>query len=346
MEKGEWQNLYPPARGLRIQSERDVRLRACGFSQSERSALTFIRFDVCVFFSLFSFLTLPAMGQAPPAQPPQTAEPSQNAQPPQTAQAPAVPTAAPGPQKSVPDYPDPRTLTLGISYWATGPGTEPSLYTGRQALDFETLTNLGKPRRTPGVEASLPITRTGELRLEVFQTKGDGNQKAPGATDVFATANYSPGDYLATQYQVKGAKLYLDDLLFPHKFPVSKFRVKSLWEVAWVSIKGTTDAPYLDATGVSASASGSRQIIFPEFGLAAEYAIAPHVLLRAAGAGFGLYHKADLWDAEATIAFRRGAWEIRGGGKAFHFKTSPNNTEFMTATFTGAFVGLRWHWSL
>lgn len=266
--------------------------------------------------------------------------------PPQTTQAPAPPAPAPGPQRPVPDYPDPRTLTLGIAYWATGPGTEPALYTGRQAFDYETLTNLGKPHRSPGVEASLPITRTGELHLEYFRIAGDGNQIAPAATDVFGSANYSKGDYLATQYKVQSAKLYLDDLLFPHKFPVAKFRVKSLWEVQWVSGKATTDAPYLDAKGVSASASGSRQIIFPEFGLAAEYAIAPHILLRASGAGFGLYHKADLWDAEATIAFRRGMWELRGGGKAFHFKTSPNNSDYLTATFTGAFVGLRWHWSL
>jgi hypothetical protein len=284
---------------------------------------------------MFALLTLPVLGQEPQAQTP-------GAQPPPTPQ----PATVPSPQRPVPDYPDPRTLTFGISYWITGPGTEPGLYTGRQALDYETLTNLGKPHRTPGIEASIPITRTGEIHLEYFRTKGDGNQNAPGATDIFATASYNKGDYLATQYQLQSAKLYLDDLLFPHKFPVAKFRLKSLWEIEYVQIKTTTDAPYLDSTGVSAATSGSRMIVLPAFGLAAEYAISPHVLLRAAGSGFGLYHKSDLWDAEATIAFRRGMWEIRGGGKAFHFKTSPNNTEYLSATFAGAFVGLRWHWSL
>jgi hypothetical protein len=315
--------------------------------------LTLIRFDVCALLSIFAFLTVPALAQAPQAQPPQAlpqAPPA--AQAPQAAPQAAPQTApqatqpAPGPATAVPDYPDPRTLTLGAFYWITGPGTEPSLYGGSQALDYETLTNLGRPRRSPGVEASLPITRTGELRFEYFRIKGDGNQNASAATDVFGTANYNPGDYLATQYQLQSAKLYLDDLLFPHKFPVSKFRVKSLWEVEWVQIKATTDAPYIEATGVSASTSGSREIIYPVFGLAAEYAIARHVLLRASATGFGFPHKADLWDGEATIAFRLGAWEIRGGGKAMHFKTSPNNTDYLTATFAGAFVGLRWHWSL
>jgi hypothetical protein len=196
------------------------------------------------------------------------------------------------------------------------------------------------------VEAIFPITRTGELHFEYFRTKGDGNQTSPASTDVFGTAPYVQGDYLATQYQLQSAKLYLDDLLFPHKFPVSKFRVKSLWEVEYVQIKATTDAPYIDATGVSASTSGSRQIILPVFGLAAEYAISPHVLLRATLSGFGFPHKADLADAEATIAYRHGMWEIRAGGKALHFKTSPNSQDYLSGTLAGAFVGLRWHWSL
>jgi hypothetical protein len=312
-----------------------------GFSQSERSALTFIRFDVCVLSSVVAVLTLAATGQAQNTPPPATPA----AQVPQSA-----PVQVQGPKTAVPDYPDPRTLTLGAFYWFTGPGVEPSYYGGSQALDFETLKNWGKPHRSPGVEAIFPISRTGELHFEYFRAKGDGNQTASSVIDIFG-ATYNPGDYLATQYQLQTAKLYLDDLLFPHKFPVSKFRVKSLWEVEWVQIKGTIDAPFLDAaslasSGTTASASVSHQIIYPVFGLAAEYALSPHVLLRASASGFGLYHKADIGEAEATIAYRRGMWEIRGGGKAFHFKTSPNSTEYASGTLTGAFVGLRWHWSL
>jgi hypothetical protein len=116
-----------------------------------------------------------------------------------------------------------------------------------------------------------------------------------------------------------------------------------LWEVQFVKIKSTIDAPLVTSGQTS---NGSRQILLPTFGLAAEYAIAPHVLFRVAGSGFGLYHKSDIWDGEATLSWRRGAWEVVGGGKAFHFKSSPNNTEYMSATITGAFAELRWHWSL
>lgn len=295
--------------------------------------MRFLRFDVLLFSSLIAYFTSTAVGQV--ASPPAASSPAPATQTPQ-------PPSVQNPKPAAPDYPDPRTLTLGIFYWITGPGTNPSLTTGRAATDNETLSDLGKAHRSPGIELSIPISRTGELRFEGSITKGDGNQTASADTALFSTQFYK-GDLLATQYQVERAKLYLDDLLYPHKFPVAKFRVKSLWEVQFVRIKSTIDAPLVLSGETS---TGSRQLVFPTFGLAAEYAIAPHVLFRASGSGFGLYHKADLWDGEATLAYRRGAWEIVGGGKAFHFKTSPNSTQYMSATITGAFVGLRWHWSL
>jgi hypothetical protein len=295
--------------------------------------LTFLRFDICVFSSILAFLASPAVGQTQQSQPPTQPAPVQG-------------------QTAVPDYPDPRTLTIGAFYWMGGPGQEPSYYGGNQAPDYETLTDWGKTHRNiPGLEAIVPITRTGEIHFEYFRGKGDGNQTTSVANlDVFG-ANYVQGDYLATQYQFQGAKLYLDDLLFPHKFPVAKFRLKSLWEVEWVQIKGTIDAPLLDATlaaeGEGAdSANAVRNIVLPTFGLAAEYALSRHVLLRASIAAMGIPHHSDLVDGEATISYRLGAWEIRGGGRALHFKSSPNTDEYVTATLAGAFVGVRWHWSL
>src|SRR5580658_5934240 len=252
--------MYPSGKCLRIQSERDA----------ERSPLKFLRFDICVFSSIFLFLALPAVGQTQQSPPPASAQP-----------APAQS------QTAVPDYPDPRTLTIGAFYWAGGPGQEPSYYGGSQAPDYETLTNWGKPHRNiPGLEGIVPITRTGEIHFEYFRGKGDGNQTTSVANlDVFG-AGYVQGNYLATQYQFQSAKLYLDDLLFPHKFPVAKFRLKSLWEVEWVQIKGTIDAPLLDATlaaeGLASdSANAVRNVVLPTFGLAAEYALSRHVLLRA-----------------------------------------------------------------
>lgn len=224
-------------------------------------------------------------------------------------------------------------------------GPTPDLNTGKQAIYLGTLHNLGKPKGTPGLEVSIPITRTGSLHFEIFETKGDGNQNASMPLYLFGQG-FNTGDNLASQYQLFATKLYLDDLLFPHKFPVAKFRLKSLWEFQYVHMKTTIDVPTLEGTSAPELATGTKQIFLPTFGLAAEYALSPHTLFRADASGFGIPHKADIWDASATLSYRHGSWEIYGGGKVFHFKSSPNSTEYLTDTLTGAFAGIRWHWSL
>ncbi len=286
-----------------------------------------IRFDIRVFPLAVALTALPVMAQVTPE-----------------TSAPNAAQAAPAQKTRVPDYPEPRTFTIGLFYWLSA-GTQPSLYSGHKATDDETLQNLGKSKKTPGIELSIPITRTGEIKFEYSRTQGDGNQTAPAALNIVDTS-IARGDYLATQYKMQRAKVSFEDLLFPHKFPVAKFRLKSLWGAQLVHIRNTVDAPLVDATGVKETASGSKEVMLPTLGMAAEYALTPHILLRADGSGFGLYHKADIWDANAIISFRKGPVEVLGGARALHFKTSPNTVEFETATFTGAFAGLRWHWGI
>ncbi|MDP9170081.1 MAG: hypothetical protein M3N54_05660 [Acidobacteriota bacterium] len=285
---------------------------------------------------------LSASAQDPPAAP-QT-PPAATAPSPAPAPPPVNPAA---PAKTGPDYPDPRTFTIGLNYWITVPGSGADLKEGKAGTAFGTLTGLGADHRTPGVEVSMPITRTGVLHLEGFLSKGDGTQKAPEDTNPFG-ATFNKGDFLSTQYQITAAKLYLDDLLYPFRFPVARFRLKSLWEVQYIAIKSTLDAPLkatTDSSGntITTSAVASRNIIFPTLGLAIEYDLAPHLMFRAGGSGFGLPHRAGIWDAEATLSYRRGSVEALGGFKALHFKTSPQKDEYVSDTLEGGFVGLRWH---
>jgi hypothetical protein len=249
-------------------------------------------------------------------------------------------TPPPAQASNVADYPDPRGFTIGVFYWFTGPGSNPDIKNGHLATDNETLNDLGRYHHSPGFEVSFPITRTGSLHLEAFETKGDGDQIAPSSPILFATTQFNKGDYLATQYQIRDVKFYLDDLLFPHTFPVRRFRLKSLWAFQYLQIHSNVNAAL--ATSLT-FADDTRKIVLPTFGLAAEYQLAPHLLFRLEGSGFGLYKRADFWDAAATLAWRRGPFEIVGGGKAFHFKTSPRNAEFLIGTMAGAFVGARWH---
>ncbi|HWE53047.1 MAG TPA: hypothetical protein VG273_24865 [Bryobacteraceae bacterium] len=214
-----------------------------------------------------------------------------------------------------------------------------SIYTGRGATDYETLTDLGKVHRAPGFDVSYPITRTGTLHLEAFEIKGTGSQTATQALDIYTTP-ITKGDYLDTQYQVRNVKFYLDDLLFPHKFPVSRLRFKSIWAIEYVSTHAKANAPYVTAGEV---VDGNQNIVLPVFGLAAEYAITKHVLFRLDGSGFGIPRRSDIWDASATLSWRIGHVEVVGGGKALHYKSSPNSTEYQVDTFYGAMVGARWH---
>ena len=283
-----------------------------------------------------------AQNQPPAAPPPAT--------PTAAAPAPAAPRPAASPQNAqppAPDYPDPRTLTFGAFVWATGlDNSGPNLVTGNTAPDNETLDNLGKARPVAGgVEVSLPITRTGSLHFESLLAKGDGNVTTTVTTDVFGNT-YAAGTALVPQYSIFASKLYLDDLLFPHKFPVAKFRLKSLWEFQYIHMKTVVDAPALNTDTASAAAVGTKQIFLPTFGIAAEYALSPHVLFRVDGSAFGIPGRSNIWDANVDLSYRRGSWEMLVGGKALHFKSSSNATEYVTDTLTGVFVGLRWHWSL
>jgi hypothetical protein len=263
----------------------------------------------------------------------------------QTAPAPQAPAAAPASPAAptAPDYPEPRTFTFGLSYGFNGNslGTQTGIFGGKTAPDFETIPNLGKPKNSEGFYASLPITRTGELKVEGFLYKGTGSQTVVGAPDPYdAGAPFTSGDYLATQYQIKNVKLYLDDLLFPHKFPVAKLRFKSLWGVEYVGIHNN-EVSNQDVSPVIAD--NTSNLIYPILGLAMEYQLSKHVLVRLATDGFAFPHKAVLGEGEGSISYRRKSLEILAGEKYFHFKTSPNTTTYVKGTIVGAFVGVRWH---
>jgi hypothetical protein len=300
---------------------------------------------LCAAVLLLPAALLAQPAQNPPAAPQQTPQqaPQQTIQ-----QQVAQQQIAQPPKSTAPDYPDPRTITIGVFYWLAIPGTGPDLTGGVAATGYETLDHFGKEHFAPDVQISVPITRTGEIKFEGFLAKGTGSQTDKIATTIFSTG-YNVGEYVSTQYQIQAAKLYLDDLLYPYKFPVSKFRLKSLWEVQYIGIKGTTDgplAPTTDSSGnlISNSGTGSRNIIFPTFGLAAEYAISPHVLLRAAASGFGIPHRAEIYDGEGTVSYRRNNLEFRAGYKFLHFKTSPQKDQYFTDTLQGGFVGVLYHW--
>lgn len=288
-------------------------------------------------------LTAFAADQAP-ALPPVQAPPPANQ--PDQSQPQRPPVLPKGQKPAIPDYPDPRTLTVGAYYFGTMPGEGPDLRTGKASRENASIYGLGKERNGFGVFASYPVARTTELRFEGFKTKGNGNQTL-GADNFILGTQFYKKDYLSNSYNVQSGKLWVDDLFWPHKFPVAKFRVKAIYGVRYLAVKGRVDAPLQLASGATiagAFGSGNKQVILPALGFAPEYAISKHVLMRIEGSGFALPHKSALWDGEATISYRKGRLEFFGGGKAVGFKTSPKKDFYYSGQVYGGIVGLKYHW--
>ena len=286
-----------------------------------------------------------AQGPALPSQPPAAQEPPAD-QPPVPAR-PQRPVAQPrGKKPDVPDYPDPRTLTLGAYYFGTAPGEGPDFRSGKTATDKGEINGLGKERNGYGLFASIPVSRTSEIRFEGFRTHGNGNQTLGQDTVAFSTQFYK-NDYLSNSYRLVSGKLWVDDLFWPHKFPVNRFRVKAIYGVRYLQVKAGVDAPLQLASGATvagAFGNGSKQLVLPVLGLAPEFALSKHVLFRVEGSGFGLPHKSYVWDGDATISYRRGKWEIFGGGKAVGFKTSPKKDFYFDGQVYGGVAGIKYHW--
>lgn len=300
---------------------------------------------VCLLSALI-LTVAPADSQQPaPSQTPSSSASATGAS--QTGSAAALPTLPPA--STEPDYPDPRTITLGVFGLSNLKYAGPSIRGGNVAATdnyYEDLFNIGQPYRAiPQYEFSLPITRTGTLYAEFQRYHGWADQTLGGPTYV-DSYNFVSGDTMHTTYHIITGRIYLDDLMFPHKFPVSRLRFKSIWGIRYISVTQTVDSSTEDATQGLSGASfnlGTNYIMFPEFGIAPEYAITPHVLFRVDAAGFGFPHHADMYDAGASLSFRRKNLEILAGVKDLHFKTTPQKEEYVTGTFITPFIGIRWH---
>jgi hypothetical protein len=298
----------------------------------------------------------PMSAQQPPATPQQLPPTSPPATPPQPS---AQQNAAPSPAPVV--TPPPVIMPAGqfnggdgfsitLQYWmATG---NPDLGTGHANTNgySDNLSFAGKPRPAPGAILTIPIGKQQHHSIHVsyFRIQGVGNPTATQSLIIFGTG-YLPGDYLATHYTLQNARISLDYLSWPFPIKDSKFHVKTLWEVNYTTIASSIDAPLrhgtTDASGaaIATSGYGTDWFIYPSFGLGVDYLVTHNFRFEARASGFIFPHRATIWDTEATLNYRFGKFEIQGGAKAFHFKTSPQKVEFVQGTFPGIFVGLRWY---
>ena len=282
-----------------------------------------------------------AQQSPPPAAPPQQPAPGASSKP------------APAAHPETPTNTSDNQLSLQIFYWLST--NQPDLRGGAANvgpypgdLDYP-----GKPKGTPGAVISVPAGRNNTVRVSYFHVQGNGNTTANRNLTLF-NVDYAPGDYLVSSYTLQNVKVSFDYLSFPYPADPNRFRLKTLWEVQYINIKNSIDAPFktvtTDASGnpISNTATGSRSIIYPTLGLAIEKAISSHVRFEGRASGFAFPHHAVIWDTEASAVYRAGRFEVSAGVKAYHFKTSPRNSQYLVATLPGAFIAVRyypkWFW--
>lgn len=264
----------------------------------------------------------------------------------------AQPQAAEQQRQAEPQRPRPYTgdgvPSIGLFYWLSP--AKPKMRTGadipqgaRADLDFARK----EFQSTPGVVLSLPGGGQHTIRMSYFRTRGQGNTFAANDTTIFGTG-FAPGDYLNTNYTLQNGKLSFEYLSWPFPVNFSGLRVKTFWEVQYTGIKYAIDAPLRatqdeDGNYINNFAEGSHWFLYPAFGVGVEKMISRGFRVEAKASGFALPDRPRLVDAEAFAAYRAGQYEIQFGAKAFHFRTSPREEQFVTGTLSGAYVGMRWY---
>jgi hypothetical protein len=305
------------------------------------------------------------------AQAPQDAAAAPAEQQPAAPQAPAQPQPAP-PQEPAPEtttvQPETRRLKLpppppkegdvrmpGEAGWNIGlTGWLPigNTFTDKgHAADFTGASKLqlaGKSKGAPGAEIGIAAGLHNSIRISYFNSKLSGTTTAPNDLVLFSQG-YLKGDELTTNAKLSDYKVSYEYLTWPYPVGGRHFRLKTLWQVQYITMKTIFDAPIKSSTPDSSGAYtdystiGSKSYITPAFGLGFHEYATRNFRLEANLSGFWLPHRFNLVDSDATMAYRAGHFELRAGAKAFVFRTSPKADYFYRGTTGGVFVGVRWY---
>jgi len=311
--------------------------------------------------------------QTPPPASPATVQPPQTPQTP-PATTPTTPSdqplqpATPGqprtgirqPPPPLPKIPDIRQpgetgWWIGVSGWF--PTETPTIDKGRGATFTQPsfAKFQGKPKVSEGVEAGIAVGLHNALRFSYFESRASGTFTNTNDLVLWGQL-YTAGNLVSTDYRVQNFKLSFEYLTFPYPVESRKFRLKTLYQLQYTTVRtgfdlpllplvDSTGAPLVDASGnpLSYAADGTRSIILPTFGLGVAKYVTRNFRLEADATGFAIPHHSTIWDADASANFRIGHFEVRAGAKAYHYKSTTQQDFYVRGTMASAFVGLRWY---
>lgn len=195
-----------------------------------------------------------------------------------------------------------------------------------------------------GVAAGLHNT----IKASYFYSKTNGSVTPSNDIVVFGQG-YTAGSRLTTNAKLSNYKLSYEYLTWPYPVERRHFRLKTLWQMQYITMRTIYDDPLKSSTPdvngaiTSYAVLGSKSFFTPAFGIGIHEYATRNFHFEADVSGFAWPHRFQLLDSEVTIGYRVGKIEVRGGLKAFHFRTSPKADYFYRGTISGAFVGVRWH---
>lgn len=204
------------------------------------------------------------------------------------------------------------------------------------------LTFQGQPKIFEGADLTIPAIKRNAVRISYFRTTASGNIASLPTDLILWGGNYSKGTYLSTNYHLQNVKVSYEFLTWPYPIGSRKIRVKTLWQFQYTHMTTGFDAPLASTANGPNTASGNKTLYAPTLGLGVDYYVTPKFRLEANATGFAIPHRFTIWDTDASAAYRVGRLELRVGGKAFHFRTSPKQDYYLRGTFAGAFVGIRY----
>lgn len=248
-----------------------------------------------------------------------------------------APTAAP--PEIAADDPDAGEPVTVFGWVTSGPM---KLRPGKEATEpLNQILNLPDfHSKSPGVQVSIPAGKFNHLEMSYFQADGSGDSIAAIPLGLFGS-NFPQGTLISTSYRVRNAQMTWNFLTWPAPPEDSKFRFHTLYSFNYTNVSTVIDAP-LDLDPNFIPGHGGRNIFYPALGLAVEYVPSKHLWVELRGWGFGLPHHADIGDAEINVVGRFKQFEIFGGYKMFHLKTSENNDQYFVGTIGGPMGGVRW----
>jgi len=289
-----------------------------------------------------------AQNQSPNPNPNQAPTPTAPAPP--TTPPPAA-SSAPGPSLRTPEVSSPINTGNGLSfepiYWFTRGIPVLRGGAGDTNTDPGNLDYTGKMKRSPAARVSIPVSKNATIRVSYFKANSlTGVTSAPVNLNLFGQA-VAGGDVLTTSSDIEGYKLSYDYLTYFWKRKNSELRLKTLYEIQRISVNNEVDDFQVDTAGVLSNINpilGSQSVFLPTFGLGLEHTLSPHFRWELRGSGFGLPHRGDIADTEAQIAIRVSHFEVLGGARWLHFKTTPKAAQYNVEDLYGPYVSLRYYW--